>query len=263
MNWFHNIVVSIGALVASIFGGQSQVITNDIPSTASSSVEVVQQVSQNNNDIVSTTSVLDDSLKDYSFFGVIPNNLTKIKLSHHSIGIDSPWGIESNYKGNPDGSVGQYTFANGVKMTVALNKLSPQDELKQSGLSQSELTQYNSVFKFIASKAGSDFKGYDYENFLLGISQKTVDQAKTQEDKLGYSEALVLKKVTSFGSSDTVFRFTNQNSKGFIWMLPNSTIPSKIDFWGPNGWQYNFMFPAKQNISQKEVDALIQSIKII
>ena len=261
MNWLHSVVVSIGALVTSIFGGHSQLVTSDIPLPASSSVEVVQQVSQDSNN--STTVVSNDSLKYYSFFGVIPSNLVEVKLSHNSIDIESPWGIESNYRGSSDGSVGQYTFANGARMTVTLNKLSPQDELRQSGFSQSDLGQYNSVFKFIASKIGSDLNSYNYENFLHEISQKTVDQAKTQEDKLGYSEALVLKNVTSFGASDTLFRFTNKNGKGFIWMTPNSTIPSKIDFWGTNGWEYNFMFPAKQNISQKEVDALIQSIKII
>lgn len=47
MDWFSNIVISIGALVSSIFGGHQQVTTNNVSVSASSSVEVAQQVSNN------------------------------------------------------------------------------------------------------------------------------------------------------------------------------------------------------------------------
>ena len=233
--------------------------TNTVP------VELAQQTPQqsSSSNTPSIPTVSSSTLKDYVFSSVVPNDLVVVKLSHQAIGIESSWGLEQSYKGSPDGSLGQYTFANGVKMTLTVDKLSPQDELKQSDLSASDQEQYTSVFQFIASKIGPNFSSYDYEKFLHETSQQTVDQATTQGDKLGYSEVLVLKNVTSFSPSDTIFQFINQNGKGFIWMPPNATIPSAVDFWGSNGWRYTFMFPAKQNISEGEVDTVIQSIKTL
>ncbi|MDD5050291.1 MAG: hypothetical protein PHV93_00935 [Candidatus Pacebacteria bacterium] len=202
-----------------------------------------------------------NAISDYIFSNTKPQNLVEVRLSHHSIDIESPWGLEKSYRGSRD-SLGQYTFVNGIKMTVTLNKLSPQDELKQSDFSPTELAQFNSLFQFIGSKIEPNFSSYEFQKFLHGTNQQVIDEATTQEDKTGYSKVLVLKNITAFfGSSTPVYQFANKNGKGFVYVKSDTTVPSGVDFWGPNGWRYTFMLPAKQNISKGDVDALIQSIK--
>jgi hypothetical protein len=207
--------------------------------------------------VVAQTPTLTDSVPAYDFSShssvAVPPKLTKITLSHQSIELQSPWGTEASYKGSSAGTLGQYVFANGIKLTVTLNKQSPQDELKEGGAT--------STLQFIISKLGANFTSYDYEHFLHETTQQTIDTATTQEDKAGYSEVLELKNATSL--SGTVFSFTNSNGKGFAWVPADSDVPNAVDFWGPNGWRYTFLIPPKQNVNRAEIDAIMKSIRTL
>ena len=252
--WVLLIIVIVLATVAYLYFKHTN-STYNVPSSGSS---IYQQLPSSN--VPPTSSVPVDTIKDYVFSTMVPSNLVAVKLSHDSVQIESPWGNEASYKGGAADTLGQYTFDNGIKLTVGVDKLSPQGDLKEMNLSPSDQAQYDSVFQFIASKIGQNFSSYDYERFLNETTQQSVDLATTPEDKTGYSEVLILKNVISYSPTDTLFQFINQNGKGFIWMLPDATIPSMIQFWGPNGWRYDFMIP-KENITAEQVDAMIQSIK--
>ena len=58
MHWISGLIVSIGVMVSSIFGGHNQVATNNVPLSASGSVQVAQNHSENNNTQSSSTSVI-------------------------------------------------------------------------------------------------------------------------------------------------------------------------------------------------------------
>jgi hypothetical protein len=254
MSWFNHIIVSIGALVSSLLGNAHHVAT--LSPSATSTVQ--------NQAIDQTVSVASSSaLADYVYFESSPANLTDVRLSQQGVEVSSPWGKEESYKVSPDGGIGWHTFSNGVRVAVILDKLSPQEELKQSGFSSTSQAQYEEVLKFIGSKIGANFSGYDYEKFLHETTQQTANSATSVSDKIGYGKVLIIKSVTSFGPRDSVFRFSNDNGiKGFIWLPPESEIPSKVDFWGSNGWQYSLIFPAKQDVTKRDVDAVIRSLKL-
>ncbi|MEK7635307.1 MAG: hypothetical protein AAB446_02680 [Patescibacteria group bacterium] len=246
------IIVLLSTLILVIITVAGYFFLNKNSSVSSENIQ-----SQN----TSLPNVLKNIIPEYVFSITYPKTLTDVKLSHNSISLKSPWGLEKSFKGNAD-SLGQYVFTNGIKMTVTLNKINPQDELKQMNLSADEQKQYDSLFQFIDSKIGSNYSSYEYLKFLEETTQQTVDEATTQQDKDGYAKVLVIKNTLLIPSSqDTVYQFTNQNGKGFVYIKTNADIPSSLDFWNQNGWRYTFMFPANQNISKDDIDALIKSIK--
>ena len=200
------------------------------------------------------------SIPEYVFSKDLPPKLSKILLSHNKVEINSPWGKESNYQGSTDGTLSKYTFANGVQLAIILNKDVPQDSIKKLGLTNSELNEYDALFRFISSKIGEKFSSYDYELFLHMTTQKTVDNATSKQDKESYSKVLSLKNILSLGLDDTVYGFSNSYVKGFVWVAPNSDIPSAIDFWGANGWKYTIIISKKQDVTRGEIEALMKSI---
>lgn len=181
-----------------------------------------------------------------------------VKLSHHNFGFRSPWGAEKSYKGR-DNQLGQYVFADGVKVTVGLNKVGPKEEmLSDNSLSTEERNQFESFFKFIDSKLGSNYSGYEYINFIASVDQQTVDNAKSPADKEGYQKALVMKKVLLFLPKPDAQLFETNGLKGFV----NSDVTYSISFWDQNGWMYFIVIPINQNITKEQIDIVVKSLKI-
>lgn len=207
-----------------------------------------------------TTPKVISSIPDYNLSNISPTNLTIVKLSHHSIDFESPWGTEKSFKGGD--MLGQYVFANGVRMTVNLNKINPKEELKNVDLSPNERKEFDSFFTFVESKIGPNYTSYDYLRFMWGTSQQTVSSAITNEDKLGYSKVLELKAVLP-NSPIVPYQFNNQKGKGFVYFSKDSEVPSVVDFFDYRGWRFSFMFPSNQNISKGDMDVVIKTIRSI
>ncbi len=181
-----------------------------------------------------------------------------VKLSHHDISMNSPWGAEMSYKGGK--GIGQYTFASGAKMAVLVYKNGPREQIEQdTSLTASEKESYEPLFQLLSSKFGHDFTSYEFLRLVMETKQKDIDDATSTMARQGYAKALELKPDLLFGS-DSPFKFANRSGGGFIYMTKDYSVPIGLDYFDKNDDRFTFMFPRMKEITKPDIEIMMNSV---
>ncbi|MEX0935213.1 MAG: hypothetical protein WDZ70_02725 [Candidatus Paceibacterota bacterium] len=202
-----------------------------------------------------STQEMQDTLSEY-VFNTFGESSSSVRIDGFNISFNSPWGFIEDVKGEV-GTLAQYTFDDGTKLTISMNTGNIREEYINS-----EATLREGFLLIERILLPVEYDGFDFMKLLLETTQEDIETASSEE-KVAYQNAHILKEVV-VPSSQKPYEFNIGDARGFVFGIQKDPQQNRtVLLWDEEGVMYTVMVPGGQNVTKSEIDQVISTFSFV